>query len=74
MRTLETPRLILRPLQASDETCYCDLYTDAGVMRHIAAPLSPKAALRAFQRTLAHNRDPRGREPAGSWHWSSSCR
>lgn len=60
MRTLETPRLILRPLLPDDESFYCRLHGDADVMRHIAAPLTPEAASRVFQRTLAHNRDPRG--------------
>ena len=49
---LHTPRLHLRPLSHADERLYCSLYTDAGVMRHVAEPLTPEAARRAFQAVL----------------------
>lgn len=49
MRALETVRLHLRPLEAEDETFYCQLYTDPLVMRHIAMPLSTEAAHRSFR-------------------------
>jgi len=49
MHTIQTPRLHLRPIRAGDEALYCHLYTDPQVMRHIAAPLSAEAALRAFR-------------------------
>lgn len=45
---LNTPRLHLRPLAQSDERLYCSLYTDPEVMRHVADPLAPAAARRAF--------------------------
>lgn len=45
---LSTPRLRLRPLALPDERLYCSLYTDPHVMRHVAEPLAPEAARRAF--------------------------
>lgn len=48
MPTFDTPRLHLRPLDASDEALYCRLYCDPDVMRHIGTPLSPEAARAAF--------------------------
>jgi len=55
MRTLETPRLILRPLLPEDAAFYCLLHSGADVMRHIASPLTPDAATRAFQSALQRN-------------------
>lgn len=55
MQTLESPRLILRPLQPEDEPFYCGLYADAEVMRHIAAPLSVDEAHRTFHSALRRN-------------------
>ena len=52
MQTLDTPRLQLRPLGQADEALYCRLYSDPGVMRHIAAPLSDEAARTAFATVL----------------------
>jgi RimJ/RimL family protein N-acetyltransferase len=49
---LHTPRLHLRPLVPADERLYCGLYTDPAVMRHVADPLTPGAALRAFGAVL----------------------
>ena len=49
---LSTTRLRLRPLAASDERLYCSLYTDPHVMRHVAGPLAPEAAQRAFRTVL----------------------
>jgi RimJ/RimL family protein N-acetyltransferase len=49
---LHTPHLHLRPLASSDERLYCSLYTDPDVMRHIADPLTPAAAQRAFSAVL----------------------
>ena len=49
---LHTSRLHLRTLSPSDEPLYCSLYTDACVMRHVAEPLSPQAAQRAFSAVL----------------------
>jgi [ribosomal protein S5]-alanine N-acetyltransferase len=49
---LHTSRLHLRALSSSDERLYCGLYTDPHVMRHVAAPLSPEAAKRAFSAVL----------------------
>lgn len=46
---LNTPRLELRGLEQRDQALYCRLYTDPEVMRHIAAPLTAEAALRAFR-------------------------
>jgi len=49
---LQTPHLHVRPLASSDERLYCSLYTDPDVMRHIADPLTPAAAQRAFSAVL----------------------
>ncbi len=56
--SFDTRRLHLRPLAEGDEALYCRLYTDAGVMRHIAAPLAPEAAQRAFHKVIALMRQP----------------
>ncbi|HEV8692574.1 MAG TPA: GNAT family N-acetyltransferase [Lysobacter sp.] len=48
MRVLETARLRLRPLDATDEAFYCQLYADPVVMRHIGAPISSEAARRSL--------------------------
>jgi RimJ/RimL family protein N-acetyltransferase len=45
----DTPRLHLRPIGEADEALYCQLYTDPNLMRHIAPPMLPAAALRSFQ-------------------------
>lgn len=47
-----TSRLHLRALSPSDERLYCSLYRDPHVMRHVAEPLSPEAAKRAFSAVL----------------------
>jgi RimJ/RimL family protein N-acetyltransferase len=52
MDEFETARLRMRPLMASDQGFYCGLYTDAGMMRHIAQPMSADAALRSFETVL----------------------
>jgi RimJ/RimL family protein N-acetyltransferase len=58
----ETERLRMRPLQASDETLFLDLYTDADTMRFIGKPLSPERARRSFCRILASaSQSPPGR-------------
>jgi RimJ/RimL family protein N-acetyltransferase len=48
---LNGPRLQLRTLDAGDADLYCALYCDARVMRHVAPPLSPMHARRAFAAT-----------------------
>ena len=49
---LRSARLHLRKLVPADERLYCGLYTDPHVMRHVAAPLAPEAAQRAFRTVL----------------------
>jgi RimJ/RimL family protein N-acetyltransferase len=49
---LDTGRMLLRSLAASDATLYCDLYTDAEIMRFIGAPLSRPRALSSFRKAL----------------------
>jgi len=49
---LQSARLHLRAPAPSDERLYCALYTDPHVMRHVATPLSPEAAQRAFRTVL----------------------
>jgi ribosomal-protein-alanine N-acetyltransferase len=48
MECFQTARLRMRPLDARDEALYCRLYTTPELMRNIAAPMSPEAALRSF--------------------------
>ncbi|WP_159015669.1 GNAT family N-acetyltransferase [Cognatiluteimonas profundi] len=48
----DTPRLHLRPIGEGDEVLYCRLYTDPGLMRHIAEPMTMEAAKRSFQAAL----------------------
>lgn len=58
MSMLETARLRLRPLHEDaddDAALYVHLYTDAAVMRHIAAPLAAEVAAQAFARASRHN-------------------
>jgi RimJ/RimL family protein N-acetyltransferase len=45
----DTPRLHLRPISEADGDLYCQLYTDPNLMRHIAEPMLPDAAIRSFQ-------------------------
>ncbi len=52
MRTFDTERLHLRPMDEGDEAFYCRLYTDADLMRHIAAPMSSERAHRSFRAVL----------------------
>lgn len=63
MHELFTPRLRLRPLSAGDRRFYISLYTDAGVMHRIGAPMSAVEAARAFERScrLACAEEPRYR-------------
>jgi RimJ/RimL family protein N-acetyltransferase len=49
MHAFDTPRLHLRPLREGDEALYCALYTDPGLMRNIAPPLSDEAVQRSFR-------------------------
>ena len=50
---IETARLSIRLLSAADEALYCDLYTNAEVMRFIGPPLSRDHAARCFRKALA---------------------
>lgn len=52
---LHGPRLQLRPLASTDADLYCAIYTDAALMRPVAAPLSAASARRAFAAALAAN-------------------
>lgn len=52
MRTFDTERLHLRPMDDGDEAFYCRLYTDPELMRHIAAPMSPERAQRSFHAVM----------------------
>lgn len=47
-----TRRVWLRSLHEDDATAYCDLYTDAEIMRFIDEPLSRSRALKSFGRAL----------------------
>lgn len=61
----QTRRLDLRPLEDGDRPLYVALYTDAGVMRHVGAPLSPGAAGRSFERVQQQMRQ----RPPQAWYW-----
>jgi RimJ/RimL family protein N-acetyltransferase len=54
----ETARLRMRRLCESDESLYCDLYTDADTMRFICAPWSRERAARNFRKVLARSLQP----------------
>jgi len=44
--------LLLRSVAENDADLYCDLYTDAEIMRFIGAPLSRARALNSFRKAL----------------------
>lgn len=48
LQGFDTARLHLRPIGEGDAALYCQLYTDPGLMRHIAAPMTHEAATRSF--------------------------
>lgn len=50
---VETARLRMRPIAATDAPLYEHLYTDAETMRFIGAPLSSERAARSFRSALA---------------------
>lgn len=52
---LETPRLDMLALEASDERLYCDLFTDTETMRHIGPCLSRVRAVRSFNAAVRAN-------------------
>jgi len=60
MLRFETPRAVMRPLAAHDESLYCDLYTDAETMRYICAPLTLKRAARTFRDAIVSPPPPLG--------------
>jgi len=66
----QTGRLALRPLEDGDRGLYVDLYTDAGVMRHVGAPLSPQAAGRGFEAVQRQMR----LDPPRAWYWVARLR
>lgn len=52
MTTLQTPSLVLRPLEAHDEPLFLSLYCDESTMRHLGAAMAPTTAVRAFRNAL----------------------
>ena len=48
LKTLETERLILRPLEERDRWLYRALYTDPKIMRHTAEPFTVEATDKMF--------------------------
>lgn len=66
---LYSRQLILRPLNDADADLYCQLYTDAEVMGHIAPPLTPESARRAFDLALAQ-----AAAPSRVGYWTSCLR
>ena len=57
---IATARLRLRALKATDLSLFCELYTDAEIMRFIGRPFSTRAAASALLATLTAMRDAAG--------------
>lgn len=57
MKTLDTPRLRLRPLAPGDEALFLALYGDAETMRHVMAPPGDHVLRRSFAASLACNEE-----------------
>ncbi|MCO7226887.1 GNAT family N-acetyltransferase [Pleionea sp. CnH1-48] len=53
--TIETPNLLLLPIQHDDEAVYCHLFTSDDIMKYIAPPISTEKATRSFQAALKMN-------------------
>jgi RimJ/RimL family protein N-acetyltransferase len=49
---LETPRLRMYALAASDEALFCELFTDMETMRFVGRPLAPVRAAASFRTAL----------------------
>lgn len=61
MRTAESdPALRLTPVQAADQALYLQLYSDAQLLRYIAAPRAPATILADFHAALALPHAPLG--------------
>ena len=72
---LHTPRLHLRPLRKADERLYCGLYTDAGVMRHVARTADAGSRANAHSGRCCGNSPPSRRNRAtGSWRRARAAR
>ncbi len=69
-QSLHTPSLLLRPMAEADVAIYTRMYTDAGVMRLVAAPLSQEAARRAFNLAIFQTRA----VPPRAHYWICSAR
>ncbi|HSE06964.1 MAG TPA: GNAT family N-acetyltransferase [Methylomirabilota bacterium] len=67
--TLETPRLRLRPLAASDEAALVALDSDPEVMRYVGSPAGVKSPVETLERARRRIRESaRGDyEPLGFW-------
>lgn len=63
--SLCTTRLVLRPLQESDESDYCALFTDASLMEHVGGALTSARAAQAFRASLSMMGAPAPR----AWLW-----
>jgi ribosomal-protein-alanine N-acetyltransferase len=50
--TIESERLSMRSLSSADEALYCELYTNAEVMRFVGAPLTRQSASEGFKKSL----------------------
>lgn len=56
----DSARLRYRLLSAADEALYCDLYSNAEVMKYIGPPVPREQALRGFKKALALMQQPFG--------------
>jgi len=50
--TVRTDQLLIRELQAQDQSIFCELFTDSGTMRFIGPALRPEQAIEQFGRAL----------------------
>ena len=64
-----TRRLRMRRLARADEAFYCRIYTDAGLMRHVAQPSTEQVARKDF-----HTAYREGSGTAQWWYWVMQAR
>lgn len=69
MHSFTTERLLIRPLNAEDESFFCHLFTNEKVMRHTGGVLSQTDAIKAFQRSFQANAEiiSGGRKTVMTW-------
>lgn len=73
MHSFTTKRLLIRPLQAEDESLFCQLYTDEKVMLHTGGKLCQEDANKAFQRSLRANEGAKTSGKKSVLTWAIIC-